>query len=195
MSDLTDGLAKQAYEIEDELKIRKQLEAHTGWQFEFRKHEKYQYDLSIMKWADTPTDCDDNEVLGYVELERSRGDKECSWISGDIPDSWVFISFLKRKVNQFDTKTDTWGVVKENYGETVYLKFNHKMDNCFAAPIEAIYEDGETTPRSDGTRNNTYLSLEIDHPEIRYGINDCVSFIESYLTEDETKQQMTVLDY
>jgi hypothetical protein len=195
MTELTDGLEKQPYQIKDELKIRKILETHSSWQFEFRKYDKYEYDLSVRKWADSPEDCDANRVIGYVELERSRGDKKYSWVSGDIPDSWVFISFLKRKVNQFDTLTKQWGPVKSKYDKTVYLKFNHQMDNCFCVPVEVIHEHGEVTPRSDGSRSNTYLSLETDNPQIRFGINNCVSFIESYLTDDEREQEPTLFDY
>lgn len=195
MTNLTDGLKKQGYQIQDELKIRKKLEKNTGWDFEFQKYEKYEYDLSVTKWADNPEDHEDNEVIGYIELERSRGDKAHSWISGDIPDSWVFLSFLKRKVNQFDRMTNTWGAVKSNHDDTVYVKFNHKMDNCFAVPIKVIANDGETTPRSDGTRNNTYLSLETDHPKVRYGIDNCISFIKSYLTDNQMRNRENILDY
>ena len=63
---LTDGLEKQSYEIQDELKIRKTLERHTDWQFELTKNSKFAYDLRITEWDDEPATDDDNRGLGYV---------------------------------------------------------------------------------------------------------------------------------
>jgi hypothetical protein len=189
---LTDGLDKQSYEIQDELKIRKILENHTDWQFEFTKNDKFAYDLRITEWDDEPASDSDNRVLGYVELERARKDKPTSWITGDIPDSWVFLSFLKRKVRRFDHNTQSWRGIKQDYDRTVYLKFNHALDNCFAAPIESIYLHGETTPYSDGSRTGSYLSLEMDHPDVHYGIDECVSFVEDYMTQREPQQKPLV---
>lgn len=190
--DLTDGLEKQSYEIQDELKIRKILEAHTDWQFEFTKNSKFEYDLRITQWDDEPDSEDDNRVLGYVELERARKDKPKSWITGDIPDSWVFLSFLKRKVRQFDKVTQSWRGIKEDYDRTVYLKFNHALDNCFVAPIESIYHDGQKTKLSDGSRTNSYLALDMDHPHVRYGVAECVSFVEEFMTRREPEQKPLV---
>lgn len=183
-----DDLGDQSYEFKDELKIRKVLEKHTTWEFEFSKNGQYKYDLAITKWDNEPRNHDDNEVVGYVELERSRKDKEHSWVTGGIPDSWYFLSFLQRKVRSYDHRRESWGGVLDNYDQTVYLKFNHALDNCFAAPIETIYRDGETTPRSTGSYNDTYLKLETDHSEVRFGVDSCVNFIEDYLTRREPGQ-------
>ena len=189
---LTDGLDKQSYEIQDELKIRKILERHTDWQFEFTKNDKFAYDLRITEWDDEPASDTDNRVLGYVELERARKDKPSSWITGDIPDSWVFLSFLKRKVRRFDHATQSWRGIKEEYDRTVYLKFNHALDNCFAASIESIHRYGQPTPRSDGSRTGSYLSLDMDHADVHYGIDGCVTFIEDYMTRREPQQKPLV---
>lgn len=191
---LDHDLGKQSYEIKDELKIRKVLEKHTDWQFEFTKNDKFDYDLRITEWNDEPEGPSDNRILGYVELERSRRDKECSWITGDIPDSWYFYSFLERKVLNYDRVMQTWDGLKEHYNRTVYLKFNHALDNCFAAPITAIYRDGTRTKRSDGTRTNTYRKLRFGHPEVAVGIQDSIELIESHLSQT-TPEQETLLRF
>jgi len=185
---LTEGLEKQSYEIKDELQIRKVLEAQTDWQFEFTKNDKFAYDLKIRQWSDEPQSNEDRDVIGYVELERSRADKDKSWITGDVPGGWYYLSFLQRKVRKFDYQTRRWCGLKDGYDRTVYLKFNHALDNCFAAPIPAIHRDGERTKRSDGTPENTYLALDQDHNEVRVGPAECVEFIEQYLSRKEPSQ-------
>jgi len=194
-TDLTDGLEDQAYEIKDELKIRKTLEAHTAWQFEFTKNDQYAYDLRITEWDRRPRTPDDNQTLGFVELERSRRDKSKSWITGDIPDSWPFLSFLKRKVRKYDHQRGNWRGLKDDHQRTVYLKFNHAMDNCFAAPVEAIHRDGSETKHSDGSYNNSYLSLDEHHPDVYVGVEDCVAFIEEYLHNRDDQDQAQLVDW
>jgi len=176
------------YEIKDELKIRKVLEKHTDWDFEFTKNDQYQYDLTIYQWDDDPQTRDDQKVIGYVELERCRRDRDKSWVMGAVPDNWYYLSFLQRKVRDYDWRAERWTGLKDDYDRTVYLKFNHAMTNCFAAPIEAIHRDGTNTKRSDGGYNSTYLKLEKDHPEVEYGIKSCVGFIKGYLTRREPGQ-------
>jgi len=177
-----------SYEIKDELKIRKVLEKHTDWEFEFSKNDKYQYDLTIYQWDDEPQTRDDQEVIGYVELERCRRDKEKSWVMGAVPDEWYYLSFLQRKVRKYDWDTQSWEGLKQHYDRTVYLKFNHAMTHCFAAPIEVIYRDGAQTKRSDGGYNSTYLKLDKDHVDVKHGIQTCVEFVEEYLTRREPGQ-------
>lgn len=184
-----EDLDTQSYEYKDELKIRKILERETDWQFEFTKNDQYQYDLAITQWEDNPSSPEDNDVVGYVELERARRDKAKSWITGDIPDGWYYLSFLQRKVRSYDRTRGTWEGLRDDYRRTVYLKFNHAMDNCFAAPIESIHRDGSRTKASDGGYNSTYLKLDEDHADVRYGISDCVAFVKEYLTDKEVGQR------
>jgi len=186
--DFSDDLDSQSFEIKDELKIRKVLEQHTEWNFVFNKNTEYQYDLAITEWGDEPKDQSDNEIIGYVELERSRRDKEHSWVTGDIPNSWYYLSFLQRKVRSFDHRQKCWQGLKQNYDRTVYMKFNHALDNCFAAPVETIHRDGEPTKMSDGSYNNTYLKLNTDNPDVHVGVNESVEFIQEYLTRRSTGQ-------
>lgn len=191
---LDDGLENQDYEIKNELQIRKILEANTDWNFEFRKNGKYSYDLCIREWEDKPTGPNDNDVLGFVELERSRSDKKHSWITGDIPDSWVFYSFLERKIRKYDAQKQCFTELKENHQITVYMKFNHALDNCFVAPVTVIYRDGDITPLSDGTRTRTTRALNLNHPEVVTGIEDAVKFTEEYLGRTDNNQG-TLFDF
>jgi len=185
---LTSGLDNQSYRIKDELKIRKVLENQTSWNLEFTKNDKFEYDLRITQWDERPQSPTDNDVIGYVEIERSRRDKKHSWITGDIPDSWYFLSFLKRKVRQYDYQLQSWGDLKSDFDKTIYLKFNHELDNCFAASISTIEQDGEQTKWSDGTPENTYLALDKDHPDVKHGIDNCADFIQNHLTQKNTGQ-------
>lgn len=186
--DFSDDLDSQNFEIKDELKVRKVLEKNTEWNFVFNKNTDYQYDLAITEWGDKPTEQSDKEIIGYVELERSRRDKKHSWVTGDIPDSWYYLSFLQRKVRGYDHRRNCWQGLKQDYDRTVYLKFNHALDNCFSAPIEAIHLDGKPTKMSDGSYNNSYLKLNTDHPDVRVGVENSVAFIQEYLTQRDTGQ-------
>jgi hypothetical protein len=185
----SDDLDTQSYEFKAELKIRKLLERNTDWQFEATKNDQYSYDLKITQWSDSPRKPADNNVVGYVELERARRDRPESWVTGSIPDSWVFYSFLKRKVYEYDHNSGVWQDLKSDHDRTVYLKFNHALDNCFAAPVSVIYHDGTETKHSDGSYNDTYLALDLNHETVRVGIDECVSFIQSYLNDRKTGQQ------
>lgn len=187
-SNFTDGLNKQSYEIESELRIRNTLEKHTNWRFEFTKNDKYAYDLKVRQWDTQPRSDESNEIIGYVEIERSRGDKSKSWVTGDVPNSWPYLTFLQRKVKNYDYVRGCWDGLKSEHKNTVYLKFNHAMDNCFATPITVIHQDGRQTKRSDGSPNGTYLQLSKDHDSLYYGIENCVSFITTYLTQKKESQ-------
>jgi len=186
--DYSDDLGEQGYEIRDELEMRKVLEQHTDWMFVFNKHEEYQYDMRIKEWDEQPRTNEDSSTLGFVELERSRRDKDESWITGDIPDNWYYYSFLMRKVRDWDYTAGRWGPLKEDYERTLYMKFNHAMDNCFAAPIPAIVKDGFETKMSDGTREWSFLALSKDHTQVAIGPEACVELITEYLNGYAVKQ-------
>jgi adenylate kinase family enzyme len=195
MPDFSDDLDEQSYEIKDELEMRKVLEQHTDWMFVFNKHEQYAYDMRIKQWHDEPETGEDNHTLGFVELERSRRDKKHSWITGDIPESWPYLSFLKRKIQKYDHDRGSWLGLKENHRKTIYLKFNHAQDNCFAAPVQSIFRDGVETKASDGSFNNSYLELSKKHPDVHVGIQNCVSFIERYLENRADQNQHRLGDW
>lgn len=182
---LDDGLDQQSYDIKDELKMRKQLEAHTDWEFEFTKNDTYAYDMRVYEWDAQPRTPDDRTVFGYIELERA---KKSGWCTGDVPDNWIYLSFLERKIRDYDYKHGRWSGLKENYRQTVYLKFSHALDNCFVAPVASIHRDGWQTKRSTGTPTNTYRALQFEHPDVRFGIENAVTFIEEYLGQIDDDQ-------
>lgn len=182
---LDDDLDKESYEIKDELEMRKQLEAETDWEFEFTKNDTYAYDMRVYEWDDEPSSPDDRTIFGYIELERA---KKTGWCTGDIPDKWVYLTFLERKIRDYDHGCGRWDGLKEDYRKTMYLKFNHALDNCFVAPIASIHRDGWETRRSTGTPTDTYRAIQFDHPDVRYGITDAVTFIEEYLGQIDDEQ-------
>ena len=192
MSETEFDLSEQSYEIIDELQIRKKVELETDWSYEFTKGGTYKYDLEIHRWPDDASAQEDRELFGFLELERADHQQNKSWVTGDIPDNWSFLSFLQRKVYiweedcaRYDNGSRVGGfsrqTLKPEYRRALYLKFNHAMDNCFIAQIPAIVKDGRETPWTDGTRYNSYLSLSKDHPQIAIGIDECVSFLLEYL--------------
>lgn len=189
------GLDKESYEIKDELKIRKALEGETDWQLEFTKNSKFDYDLRVFVWDDNPRGPESKNLLGFIEVERTS--KTSDWITGDIPDSWWYYSFLERKIRQYDhrfTGRSAWGDPIEDYQRTVYLKFNHSMDNCFMAPITTIYHDGTHTKRSDWSRTNTYRKLSFYHPDVTVGLDESLSAIQEYLIRQQNGQE-SILSY
>jgi hypothetical protein len=182
-------LDNQSYDIEDELKVRKILEENTNWTFEFTKNSKYAPDLQLHDWGDEPSEPADRNLTGFVEIERTS--EESDWQTGDIPDNWNTVNFLKRKVLQWDRQNEEWGGLKPGFGQTVYLKFNHRFDNCFAASLERILHDGTEYTHRGGGKNWEFYRLHPDHGSVSYGIHDCVKFIEDYLTRVE-QEQMTL---
>jgi len=179
-------LDEQSYEIEDELKVRGILEEHTDWQFEFTKNSKYAPDLQLHNWGDRPDSPDDRDLTGYIEVEVTNEDSD--WQSGPLPDHWPEIRFCKRKIRDRDYDTGTWGPLKDTARQTVYLKFNHELDNCFAASIERIYHDGYQTELYEGGPRWQFYCLHPEHDSLTYGIRDCVEFIEQYFNQLEDDQ-------
>jgi len=179
-------LGSQSYEIEDELKVRGILEERTDWNFEFTKNSKYAPDLQLHNWGDEPTQPDDRDLTGYIEIEVTH--TESDWQTGAVPDSWPEIRFLKRKIRQYDYDRRSWGALKQTARQTVYLKFNHELDNCFAAPVERVYYDGYEKSWDGGGPSWEFFCLPPTHDSITYGIHDCVRFIEDYFDQLEDDQ-------
>jgi len=186
-------LDSQSYGIEDELKVRGILEERTDWNYEFTKNSKHAPDLQLHNWGDEPEQPEDRDLTGYIEIEVTHG--ESGWQTGAVPDGWSTINFLKRKIRRYDYQQQRRGALKRTARQTVYLKFNHAQDNCFAAPVEKIFRDGVETKASDGSFNNSYLKLGRDHPDVHVGIRDCVSFIERYLEDRVDQNQQRIGDW
>lgn len=174
--------ANSSYEIDDELQMSQALHARTPYWIRFEQNDQYKTDLVAYGYEEGSRSVDDRVKIGYVELERARGD---GWNSGEIPTHWYSVSFLKRKIYDYDRAKREWLPCPKTgqYKNTVYLKFNHEMDNCFAAPVRAVWLDSDPSDRSDGTYKNTFRELDFDHPSIRYGVDDSFEFIAEYLAD------------
>jgi len=111
-------------DIENELKVRKLLEEHTDWSFEFTKNDRYAVDMQLFDWGEPPVDADARSLVGYVEIEVAN--EESDWDTGEFP--WPRVNFLKRKIRLWDWDKNNWGDLKANARKTIYLKFNNQLD-------------------------------------------------------------------
>jgi len=175
-------------DIENELKVRKLLEEHTDWSFEFTKNDRYAVDMQLFDWGEPPVDADARSLVGYVEIEVAN--EESDWDTGEFP--WPRVNFLKRKIRLWDWDKNNWGDLKANARKTIYLKFNNQLDNCFAACVERVHQDhqSEWTLGHDSPPHRTQDVLQM-HPEadaLQWGIHDCIGFVETYYSELETEQ-------
>ena len=179
-------LDDQQYEIKDELKIRGILESRTDWSYEFTKNSKYDYDLQLFRWNDPPEGPSDRILAGYVEIERTN--KQSDWQTGDIPNYWPELRFLRRKIDE--GRPPEWDGPKNDSEKTLYLKFNHNIDNCFVAAIRDIREHGETTqwPKDEPkSRTNTYYALQPDADAVSFGIDNAIAHIQKYIDTPYTE--------
>lgn len=165
------------YDIEPELRVRKILEQHTEWPIVVKRNDdKYDTDLEVYQWAHQNEEWQRN-LIGYVEVEQA--DK---WYGKQYPDNWVYLTFLERKVRNWDRMNQRFDGLVNGGEKTVYLKFNQEFTNCFAATVEDIYQNGGRTKRSDGSRQGSTLALDFDHEAVHTGIDDCANFIMDYFT-------------
>lgn len=180
------------YGIKSELEVRKVLEGRTDWCFEFTKNEKYDVDLQLFDWGEPPIDADSRSLVGYVEIEVASD--ESDWQSGDIPSNWTHVSFLKRKVRNWDYNRSRWAGLRPKARQTMYLKFNNSLDNCFVAPVERIHHDfgyEKTRKRhvKPPSRKQDVLCLHPNHDSVTWGIHESIKAIESYFDELDGEQQ------
>jgi len=184
-----DDLSSQSYEIVSELVIRGILEQQTEWQYEFTKNSKYDYDLQLFDWGEEPDGPSDRNLIGYVEIEVTNEDS--AWQTGSFPDNWDTTNVLARKVYQYDNCSRQFGGLKHDAWRTIYLKFNHEIDNCFAIPIDEVDRAVEhrgaelNTWRGEGRykkRNWTFIELVPSDEQLVYGIADAVELIIEHLS-------------
>jgi len=189
MSFEADDLNNQSYEIVSELVIRGIIEQQTDWQYEFTKNSKYGYDLQLFDWGAQPDGPSDRELIGFVEIEVTN--ENSAWQTGAFPDSWSTTNVLARKVYQYDKYAREFGALKDDAWRTVYLKFNHEIDNCFAIPIDEVDRAVEhrgakvNTWRKDRRhkkRNWTFVELPPSDEQLVYGIGDAVELIVNHLS-------------
>lgn len=163
------------YDIEPELRARNILEQHTEWDTVINRNDDiYDTDLECYRWNDGMGEWR-RELIGYVEIEQA--DK---WYGKSYPDNWVYLTFLERKVHDWDSALQRFDGLVNGGEKTVYLKFNQEFTNCFAAPVRDIHLNGSRTKRSDGSRQGSTLALNFEHESIRTGIDECAEFITEY---------------
>jgi hypothetical protein len=179
------------YGIQSELQVRKILERETDWKYEFTKNDKYDVDMQLFDWGEPPCDADSRSLTGYVEIEVAS--ESSDWQTGEIPEYWPHVSFLKRKVRCWDNLRRSWGGLQQKARQTMYLKFNHELDNCFVAPVVRIFHDKqcEKTRRdaSPPSKRQDVLCLPPDHESVTWGISDSIDAIVDYFDRIETEQQ------
>jgi hypothetical protein len=185
-------MSSDGYGIKNELEVRKLLERNTDWCFEFTKNDKYEVDLQVFDWGEPPIDAESRSLVGYIEIEVASNKSD--WQSGDIPSFWNHVSFLKRKIRNWDYNRGRWGSMRPKARQTMYLKFNNSLDNCFVAPVERIYHDfGYEKTRTQyarpPSREQDVLCLHPDHDIITWGVNESIDAIESYFDELDGEQQ------
>jgi len=171
------NLSQESYDIEPELRVRKLLEQSTPFSYVLMKNEDpYGRDLEIWKYK-VKNNPATKTRLGYVEVERAR-----LWKDEKIPSNWIELSFLMRKL--FIRNDGDWGGPKEDSGDTIYLKMNHSMTNCFCASMDYIIHHGKESNRSNSAfREDSFWSIPKDDPGIAWGLKDCVTYILQYFDE------------
>lgn len=183
-------MSSDRYDIQRELEVRKLLEEETEWSFEFTKNEKYAPDLQLHDWGEPPVDAGSRSLIGYVEIEVAS--KSSDWQRGRFPDHWNEASFLRRKIQDWDYDRQNWAGLKPLARQTLYLKFNHQLDNCFMAPVERIYHDYDyRTTRRGAESPNRKQDVYVLHPKnktVVWGVHDCVREIEGWLDKIEDDQ-------
>jgi hypothetical protein len=179
------------YGIQSELRVRKILERETDWKYEFTKNDKYDVDMQLFDWGEPPCDAESRSLTGYVEIEVAS--ESSDWQTGDIPDYWTHVSFLKRKVRCWDNRSRSWGGLHQKARQTMYLKFNHQLDNCFVASVERVFHDrayektrGAASPPS---KRQDVLCLPPDHDSVTWGVSDSIDAIVDHFDQVEAEQQ------
>jgi hypothetical protein len=184
-------MSSDDYGIKSELKVRQVLEERTDWSYEFTKNSKYQVDMQLFDWGEPPIDAESRSLVGYVEIEVANADSD--WQTGEIPDYWPEVSFLKRKIRTWDYNRSRWGSIQPEARQTMYLKFNHELDHCFVAPVERVYHDhGRETTRGNAqppSREQDVYCLHPQHDSITWGIHDSIRAIEDYFDALDGDQQ------
>jgi len=126
------------YEIDSELMVRKWLEKHTDYHFEFCKNDdKYGFDIICNQYKLDGKDWEKHQI-GYIEVELSS-----KWNQFQYPGNWRSHSFLARKIYKF-RNGQFINELKEGCDKMVYVIFNKPMTNCVACrPIDLLGQNPE----------------------------------------------------
>jgi len=184
-------MSSDEYGMQSELEVRQILEEKTDWAYEFTKNDKYDVDMQLFDWGDPPVHAESRSLVGYVEIEVASD--ESDWQSGSFPSHWGHVSFLKRKIRHWNYRRGRWGGLRPKARQTVYLKFNNDLDNCFTAPVERVYHDYQYEKTRAGqrppSRTQDVLCLHPDHDSITWGVHESIKAIEAYFNELDNEQQ------
>jgi hypothetical protein len=163
------------YRIELELKIRKLLESSTSYIYEFHKNETDTHDdIVVFKYV-VRDNSHDKLLLGYIEIEIST----VAWIN-EYPSYWKEISYLKRKIFQFDwSKNFFLKEPVENYERSLYVKFNKTITDCHFNTKKYIFENFKDSERNGKIKdlriyNDAYYSVSYKDKEkhTQFGIEN-----------------------
>jgi hypothetical protein len=184
-------MSSDKYGMQSELEVRQILEEKTDWAYEFTKNDKYDVDMQLFDWGDPPVHAESRSLVGYVEIEVASD--ESDWQSGSFPSHWGHVSFLKRKIRHWNHRRDRWDGLRSKARQTMYLKFNNDLDNCFTAPVERVYHDYQYEKTRAGqrppSRTQDVLCLHPDHDSITWGVHESIKAIEAYFNELDNEQQ------
>ena len=179
-------LSSQSYNIYNELKARKILEKYTDYHYTFEKNsDKYGFDLLVFRYTDIENNFRKNH-LGYIEVECA-----VNWRNFHFPNNWYCVSFLKRKFYDFDFTKRVWINYKKDVDKTIYLKFNHPMNNCFCKEMMYIIQYGKDSARN---KKNDYFNsfIELDINQVCWGIDRCIYYITDFFINIENSKNNDV---
>lgn len=177
---------KNPYQVKSELKVRKMLEKHTSWHFEFSRNEfKHGVDILAYKYVLRGNEYKKIKV-GKIEVEVSK-----LWMHGIYPKNWKATSYLRRKVEKFDLfnvahglNSEIWkGEEWDDASETIYLKCAIDMSDCHCALVSDIWGNKssgwmEKDKREGITEDRAwYIRFRIeDDPVSIWGWESCIAF-------------------
>lgn len=173
---------QSSYDVTAELKVRKMLEKHTGWTFEFtRTTDIYQTDITCLRytigagWS--------RDIAGFIEVEESA-----QWHDGIYPPHWKFYSYLKRKVFAYNHNTRHFEQSPvENADKTFYLKVARDLSDCHCSLMSDIYEHAfQSVDARNGLGSDEYnrvmLRFNMDSPYVRRGWEHSIAAIKQKFT-------------
>lgn len=183
---------KNPFEVVAELKVRKMLEKHTKWNFEFSRNEfLFGVDIIAYKYTIIGNTYERNKV-GKIEVEASP-----QWINNQYPPRWRYYSYLRRKVERWDKhrkntyKDGIWsGEPVDEAESTIYLKCAIDMSDCHSALISDIwgncrlFRDKDRSLREDAA---WYFRSLIEFDEItKRGWKESIDFAINHFNHIES---------
>lgn len=166
------------YEIDSELMVRKWLEKHTDYHFEFCKNEdRYGFDIICNKYEINGGNWEKRQI-GFIEVELST-----KWDEFNYPSNWRNHSFLARKVYKFENGEFT-SELKDGCDRMVYVIFNKPMTNCVACrPIDLVNANPTFARASFTSRalKDWALRVPLDCKIVAKGQEEVSSLVDYFL--------------